>query len=230
MDKVLDKVKVYDFFGIWGPGVVFAVYGIVSFSFVFRYDLLSYLKDFQSDFSLLIIFFICVLSYLLGTVFHEIGKLVCDRIFKQPDELIRKSESKEELVSCKRQKNDFFRGVKAYKKYREDGDKSDTPESFDVIVEKLKVANMTGVTDRYHALYGMMRGLFIGFAFMTIATGIALFFAKFSDWNIVLLAADVFLLLLFMERTYRYYLNWIRHTLSQYYLNDNIYKFTGNIQ
>lgn len=214
MDKVFENIKVYDFLGIWGAGIITLIYGILSYAAILQDNIMHYFRDFQSDYSLLIIFILSVLAYLIGTLIHEIGKWVYTMVL-QPDTLIALAIKGEHPHFFKRQKKMLYRDVMTY--YDRILEKDGTPKHFGAMIEYLKAKNQSKITDRYHALYGLMRGLLIGIFVVFVLSGFMLLI-RCSAYGICFVVADVFILLVLAIRTYRYYLGWISHTIAQYSL------------
>lgn len=65
---------------LWAYGhlVLFRYYILFTIICIHNIDIISILKGFQSDFSIMFIFLFCILAYCLGVVYHEIGKAIHD--------------------------------------------------------------------------------------------------------------------------------------------------------
>lgn len=83
---MFEKIGIYDFMGIWGAGAVVCSYFLITTFIVGNINILDILQEFQADFSLLIIFVFCVISYITGTYLYEIGKRFCE-LFKNTFEI-----------------------------------------------------------------------------------------------------------------------------------------------
>lgn len=201
MDKVFDNVKVYDFFGIWGAGIITLIYGIFSYAVLFQDTIIHYFQDFQADYSLLIIFCLSVIAYFLGTLLHEIGKWIYDKV-TTPDTHIVLALKGENPRLFKKQKLQLYSDILNYREQLNSS--SGVPIQYGMMIEALKAADRSKITDRYHALYGFMRGMMVGFCAIMLASIIAL--TLHTDVaGIGLVIADAFILWVLIVRTHRYY-------------------------
>ena len=72
MEKIFDKLGVYDFWGTFFPGLV----GLLVIDLCF-FDLNSYIDNFKVGYELVVF---VTFSYLLGIVLHEIGHFIQENI------------------------------------------------------------------------------------------------------------------------------------------------------
>jgi len=215
MDKVFDNVKAYDFFGIWGAGIITLMYGIVSYAVIFQNNIFLFFRDFQADYSLLLIFCLSVMAYFIGTLIHEVGKWIYGAVL-QPDTLIALAVKEDVFLFFKHQKKVLFSYVQTY--YGHILDENGTPTQFSEMIEYLKAKGQSKVIDRYHALYGLMRGLLVGI-FLVFGMSVFMLILHGTVYCICLVITDIVIFWILLIRTYRYYISWIGHTIAQYSLH-----------
>lgn len=229
LDKLIEKVGIYNFFGIWFAGAAFLVYAPTTIMWIVHYNILSELQKFQESFSVVFIFLFSILAYLLGTIFQEIGKWMLDS-FKNNFNIKKLSDVAFTKYDYNAIPNTFklchpVQYRKAEFSYQVNKLLKITKESdldFDEILAHNKAKNKTKLFDKYHSYYGLSRGLFIGFITHLI---LLCFFLIFYEVNIVRVIAcliiDVLLMIIFYIRTYRYYLIWVQNVFIQSSLDKN---------
>lgn len=198
--------------GIWGPGAIFCVFC--------HFTLYSQIKnvldiDFPSDTWAYILFYIGI-AYLLGVIFHELGKLLVDRLKLFFDFDKYGSLAKLKLKSGKN--SHWFTPMSLQYQYRKILTDCDALPSvpFDKAYSVLKYTKNKNLKriDTYHSVYGLSRGLWIGFI-VHLLLCIILFWSQISLWQIAL---DLFLIYVFFCRTVRYYISWVMNVFIQYSL------------
>lgn len=214
MGGFLDKIGLYNFFGIIGPGIISASY------YTFSYCLLTGNSRFLYDDNInaITIGVICIFSYLYGIILHETGKIVFD-IGKRFNAEKKKKQLCEEqressLLDIDTEYNEYIKKIRKFV-YETD---------FNFALCKLKYSDCnTRKIDAYHSIYGQSRGLMISFVIH-----FALLFAfGYNRADIILTANihyisylavfDCVMFVLFLIRSYRYFLSWIRNVYYQYY-------------
>ncbi len=230
MDKMFEKIGIYDFMGIWGAGTVVCSYFLIITFIIGNINILDIIQGFQADFSLLIIFAFCVISYITGTYLHEIGKRFCE-LFKNTFEIqnIEKVKTKYKPLDVDDESKFFAKLLNRiyivfhpiqYRKYHliHQTGRLKNKELVDEAISYLKHKESTKIIDRYHSIYGLTRGIWMGFSIHLIV---------FSTWvlfnldlvaikHIIILLFDIFSIFLYFVRTHRYYITWIKNISIQY--------------
>ena len=217
MSELLSHFGVYDFFGIWGVGIVSLTHCVLSTEIILQKDYLSHFKDFASDYSLLLILIYSVIAYLIGIVLHELGKWIFDVPQKYYIQQIN------EIIDTKR---DFSKRCNRwlhpneYERYKVKRVLNNLKEDIllDEAISELKHEKRTDVINKYHAIYGLSRGLFIGMCITLIISLITSFNIKLNQATLLILGINIFLLFILYCRTYRSYMEWIKNVFIQYSL------------
>lgn len=213
---------------VWGAGAITTCYFSVTFIYVKTIDIIGILQRFNADFSLLIIFFFCVVSYIVGAFLHEIGKRICE-LFPRTFDIQHISDIKSKPKSFSKSKARFkrlrqfclalfcpikHRKLKLYEQVQSFDDK----QSIDEKIVCLKNKPATKIIDKYHSIYGLTRGIWIGFGLHIICFLLWLIIGNMplSSLEIGIIAVDIFAIILFFVRTYRYYAAWIKSILIQF--------------
>lgn len=219
MESIFNKLGIYDFMGIWGPGVIFCVYSSFTFSsFVDE----MFQKVNMSDFWRGILFYIGI-AYLAGVIFHEIGKWAVDKItyFFDFDKYFNIS-----TLKLNAKKNVWWFTPRAlqyrYKKVLEDCDALPT-EKFDKAYSELKYTNGINCQrlNTYHAVYGLSRGLCVAIVLHMVFSLISLIpnaTSNIDNTTWYYIVADLMLIYFLFCRTVRYYINWIMNVYIQYHI------------
>ena len=203
MENLFEKVGIYDFMGVWGAGAVTTCYFLLTFVQVKSIDFIGILQQFNADFSLLIIFFFCVVSYIVGAFLHEIGKRICELFpgtfeiqhisdikFKRKGFTKSISQSKRIWRFCLAL---FFpikyRKLKLFEQVRDFND----DQSVDEKTSSLKYKSATKIIDKYHSIYGLTRGIWIGFCLHSICFLLWLIIGNIpmSSLEIGIIAVDI---------------------------------------
>ena len=210
MDSIFQKFQTYDFMGVWAPGAIFCAYCNFSFysklQFLFRFGTWSY-----------ILLYIAI-AYLLGVIFHEVGKFAMDVIkpffdldkYGFPEKLKLKSNKnshwflprsfqykyRKTLLDC-----DALPMVPFYKAY------SELKYAKDVSLQRVNT---------YHSVYALSRGILIG-----IVAHIFLSFILHPANYIYYILVDTFLVYVFFCRTVRYFISWVMNVFIQYKILSN---------
>jgi len=227
MDKFFEKFGIYDFMGIWGPGAIILTYFLFgSGSFLSElFDVLNISSKNISQGSLLI-FLYTVVSYTVGVVLNELGKLSFDhialfdyeKIFYFDESLIKKKS----IFPFKQIRYSYNRTIKNIRKndiLLKDILSEVTPIPFEVARSKLKYhRNLnTERMDVYHSIYALSRSLSIAFV-IHIVCAIVSTLPCFTTIHVVIIVLDGILAYVFFVRAYRYFLSWIKNTYIQYFL------------
>ena len=221
MDKLFEHVRPYDFLGIWGSGIIVIIYSIFTGVVIAEVDFLSVFKEYQSDYSLLIIFILSVAAYFVGTILHEAGKMFCDFFFAAPEEVIKgeKPGKRGKWNVVRLIRYDFYEttaaGISEYKQKEKVVSDEEKAAVLELMIAELKNSDAAKIIDRYHALYGLTRGIMMGILIHLI-TMVVLIFSHFGTAMLVVTLLDLILLAILMLRSYRYYLGWIKCVLNQY--------------
>ncbi len=160
MDKILDRLGIYDLWGVFIPGII----GWFSIKILFVYLNICFGTGLGNvgDLS-----FILVCSYLLGTILHDFGRVVAGRLLYK-----RKKEPSYVYLSCA---NDLFNEYEkqVYEKIMRKTIKitGNVKEEYmryfyDYCYEFLSAWQKSAKADKFESLYGMSRSLFCFYILM----------------------------------------------------------------
>ena len=219
MDKVLEKFGIYDFLGIWGPGALTVTYYVLTMHDCF----LSFLNwlglsiGFLSQKYIFILLYTAV-SYAVGVILHEVGKIVFG-LFPffhagYIDKIMQKKMSDHpklphKIIQCECVKS-INQNIPAF---------NANDIKFEEAISVLKYDNAinTRRVDTYHSVYALARSMFLCFFVHIFMYGIGVHLngtAKISLFAVIII--DLALALLFYIRAYRYYWSWIKNVIIQY--------------
>lgn len=221
MDKIFEKLGIYDFMGVWGPGAIFCICTSITFPEIVN-TLSEKLK--MSSNWLYVLLYIGI-AYLFGVLFHEIGKWLCDKItyffdYEQYYD-IKKLNLKSNVNSCVFTPRSLqYR----YRKILKDCGVSPA-KPFDRVYSDLKYKQNIDMKrlNLYHSVYGLSRGLFIAAIVHFILTIVFLCKEKvcpFCEFNKLsfYFFVDILLMYIFFCRTVRYFISWVMNTYIQHSL------------
>jgi len=213
MDVIFDKLGLFDFFGIMGPGIMTTSYYAVCYSIVtgnYHYFIKS-----TSVFKVLIFL---IISYLCGIILHEIGKLIFDNL-KTFDAEKKKEEISNKTINqvSNNIEKEYINIIKKIKNFVCNND-------FNYILGKLKyTAKSTRKIEAYHSIYGQARGMLVSF-FINISFVVFLLVLNNDSMSYrnklyvaCIIVFDCIMIKIFYLRTYRYFLVWIRNVYYQAY-------------
>lgn len=167
MKELLDRLGFYDFLGIWGPGAITLTYYIFTLRELFE-KAQSFLGISNPGISAkyLLVILYTVVAYMIGVIFHEVGKLFCDHVFGlTPQKCIRTAD----YLSASPVRD---RGIlREYKNTIEVNIPKEIYENtpFDRATAHLKYAKTIEKKkiDNYHAYYALARSLALCFGIET---------------------------------------------------------------
>ena len=228
MEKAFDKLGLYDFMGIFGAGIVIFSYYLVTSVVITELNVWDYIKSLQVDFSLLVIFCVCIFSYVIGLYVHEIGKRFCE-VFQNIFEIQNRCDVKSKYKMIKGKKTIlkvladriyiFIHPIQ-YRRYYllKQTENLTYVKRIDEEISYLKYKNHIRIIEKYHSLYGMTRGIWIGFVLHTVILIICLLVNKhiISTKIIYVLVFDILSIALFYVRIHRYYISWLKNIFIQY--------------
>lgn len=204
--------------GIWGSGVVILFYNFLSSLLVSNFDIISMLQEFNADYSLLLIFIFCVTAYIIGIYLHELGKLFCE-IIGSNFNVNQVADIKVKMCQCcfSESKKPLLHPIK-YRKYcvAQQLNKLKSDITLDEAISYLKHKEATKLIDKYHSIYGLTRGIFIGFCLHFSVFAILTIIHHFKLTMVCISLFDIFSIYLFYIRTYRYYMTWVKNVFIQY--------------
>ena len=210
MDNFFGKFGICDFMGVWGPGAMFVLYSMITTIYINQVDILSSIENLQCDYSLLIIFAFCLLSYFCGVIFHELGKGISDMIKPFDLNTIFRLRSKRLLFLKKRL-------IKFTLSIDENKYTSKNPSVYDAMnyIRNNNIDKMARI-DKSRSIYGFSRGSAIGIIAHAILLVVYAFAAK--SWNSIIgfSIIDLFLCTIFLFRTFRYKYIWIEKAFIVY--------------
>lgn len=218
MDGIFNKLGIYDFMGIWGSGAVMLCYSFLSFLLVSKFDIISMLQEFNTDYSLLSIFIFCITAYIIGVYLHELGKLFCEFIGTDFN-INHIKDINTKMCSCcaAKSKKPLLHPIK-YRKHCvfQQLNKLKSNITLDEAISYLKHKEATKLIDKYHSIYGFTRGILIGFCFHFLVFVILTIIHHFKLTMACISLFDLFSIYLFYIRTYRYYTTWVKNVFIQY--------------
>lgn len=207
MGDLLKKFGMFDIMGIWAPGSISLLYILFTIACIHNIDIISILKEFQSDFSIMFIFLFCILAYYLGVVFHEIGKGITD--LKGPFTF-------QTLLKIKNEKraNIFTRRFVELTKIQDCSPEEINTNIYDVLelVKKDKID--TSSIEKARSIYGLSRSITISFVIHIVI--LCVYLCNSYIVNATFWVVDAVFIILFLFRTIRYYYIWIQKTLNCY--------------
>ena len=79
MDKVFEKIGIYDIMGLWMPGVIITTYGVLTLEpiVVWLYKTLK-IASYNLEHDAIYVLLFTVVAYTVGSVLHELGKILFD--------------------------------------------------------------------------------------------------------------------------------------------------------
>ena len=223
MDSIVEKFGIYDVMGIWGAGALTVTY--------FLFTSWNYLVEFLSKFGItnpiqnelyLIIILYTAVSYFIGVILQEIGKVLIDKI------TVFNLEKADNFLNDEVTDNGLFKKIyKAFaREVQETIPKDKRPDiSFYKANSYIKHSGNTNTKkiDKYHSAYALARSLSICFFTHCLFQGASwLWLSAPSIPSLVIMSTDLLLVMLFMERSYRYFNSWIREVFVQYYVLTKI--------
>lgn len=227
LDKVFEKIGIYDIMGLWMPGVIITTYGVLTLQSVVEWVYKTFkIASFGLEPKAIYVLMFSVVAYTVGTVLHELGKIIFE-IF-EPLNL---------------QKISYFGGIAN----RPTGLKiiKQIQWEYNVQIDSIKINNNKlsdqlnngevtfsmahnalrykyGLSERIgktHAMYGSSRSLLMGFCIHLIIT----VWAMYNGLAVVpwICGLDVALVSMFAIRSYRYLLFFARNVYVQYFFCEH---------
>lgn len=227
MKDIFDRIGVYDFFGICGAGTVFIIYSFCSELYINESDMYVAAEKISNINSLFMITVFLILSYFIGTVFHEIGKFIAERAknfnISTIGEVLSSKKFAGEYKGI-RKLNPLNRIRKDFKSHIE---KVEHDIKFHSVLSYFKSKGGSTLLDKYHSLYGLSRGIFVG----CLVHIILIFLFHFNVLNIRvirIIILDLLLAEIFFCRSYRFYLVWVQNVFIQHKLCTKTEEKKGN--
>ncbi len=212
MDTIFQKFQAYDFMGVWAPGAVFCVYCNFTFN--------SQLQElFLSDVSHYILLYTGI-AYLIGVLFHELGKFITDII--KPFFDFNRYSCLQKLKLRNNKNSHWFIPRSFQYNYRKILlDCNVTPSvPFDKAYTTLKYTKDVSLqrVNTYHSVYALSRGILIG-----VIAHLCLSFIFHPNYFMFYIIFDAFLIFIFFCRTVRYFISWVMNVFIQYdFINKKV--------
>lgn len=221
MKDILDRLGLYDFFGIWGPGAITITYYL--FTLCTPMEKLCQLLGIANpglETGYIIVILYTTVAYTAGVVLHELGKIISDRIFKLSPQRIRSTADYTPMdaqapINMRREYKLAIEANIPREHYECTGfDKANSELKYNPVASRK--------TESTHAIYALSRSLFLCFALHVVFTSLASLLGQIG-WKalIFILLIDVGLAVLFAIRTHRYYYAWIKNVFIQHYIVSN---------
>lgn len=237
--EVYDRFDAYDFFALWGGGIIVLTYSF-CITFLLLRNKLFYVVGFGQQFTTFLsenavsaFVFISIIAYLLGLILHELGRWlfdiigsifccesVCDlyeiadrKELNRADALFRSNKFARRL--CKKRIQSFNDN---YEKNHPDVNLDDSVSLF-YMESFLKTKGIT--TGKRYASYGLARSIFIGSVLNDLM--VIILIAKFNISVLSFSALFVIMVSLLVSitmfgRTYKSYLAYIRNLYATFYM------------
>ena len=234
LDGALKKFGIYDFLGIYIAGAVITAHLTVSFPCIVDAILTRFCEALTlngNGETLKFIFVFITLAYPLGVIFHELGKILFDLF---PSYKIKNVVAKIETIivteKCPKISNKeipFFN-----KKYKSSAEsllpyyrkcckgKQSAFVPFEIARSEIKYKDKRGTTriDKHHAVYAFARSMFLYFS-LNFFVGVIYCIGHNCScaFSTILLVSDFVFAVLFLIRTKRYYISFVKNTYLQYF-------------
>lgn len=198
MEKPFEHVGRYDFWCIFGSGIIVVVTWIInvlSLENNFMIAIGEIAKQ-QADWSLLLIFILVVVGYFVGIILQTVAKIIFGFI---------KRFRFEKALRC----SDFLSNQYNSNYHMKQID-------FDKQYDYLKHIGKTKRIDVYHSLYGMSRSLFIGVILLTIVL-IPVYKSSLVKFLWIIGVNSILAIFLFI-RAKMYFDRWINYVLVEFEL------------
>lgn len=219
MKEFLDRLGLYDYLGIWGPGVISLTYFLFTLQAPLR-KLFQFMElenpGFERGYLVFILY--TVIAYMIGVILHETGKLFSDHFLRLTPEKCMKNAYKYEKTGkfFGGIRNDFATSVE--ENIPEEAYRKITFHQANYGLRLSRKADKQKI-ESYHAVYALSRSLFLCFLLHPFAVGVALIAGSATYWNaLIMIVLDIFLIILFLIRTVRYYYSWIKNLVIHYYM------------
>ncbi|MGN0621074.1 MAG: hypothetical protein ACI4I9_04325 [Porcipelethomonas sp.] len=216
MNSVFEKLGIYDFMGIWAPGAITVTYYLFSFYIVVN----RIINESGISAKYVHILLFTAVAYILGVIFHEIGKIIVDCIPNFFNAEIYTLDYREGNYN-KKPKNPF-RLIKRDFKRNIDSYSIEPKVNFEKALATLRNSDSDiGRINTYHSIYALARGCFVGIIFHILTMVILLIAGEVTVKILWWIIPDVLLGTLFFIRSHRYFVSWIKNTYIQYYFYIN---------
>lgn len=219
MKDILNKTGIYDFWGICGTGAISIIYYAITRIYISDKSIIEAIEFISKNDSIMLIFVFLVFSYFVGLVCHEIGKTLtekCSEIFDivELDDAIKEIKSPNKLKFLHK----FILSNKMCDKFILHTKKIEHKTTMYDALSLLRNCEKTTITDRYHSIYGLCRGIWVGFLGQTILSLVSILThcTQISFKQILVLLVNAVLSILFYRKMYRFYLAWAKNVFIQY--------------
>lgn len=219
MSGILDKLGLYDFMGIWGPGVICVTYFNFTLHDLFLKIFTAFgLSAFEISSQYLLLLLCTVVSYVVGIVLNECGRLVAD-IFG----LFRaESIQSQTIIPEKPCPIHIFKSIRfRYQSAIRDSIPDSEYHTFNFNTARIHLNYISNTsqsfTDTLHSIYAMSRSLSL--IFMLHGCCSVLFILSGASLSLIVPLFDVSIGIIFFYRTYKYYYAWIQNVFIRYHLS-----------
>lgn len=231
MDKVFKNINRYDFFGIFGAGIIILFSGIAIFlSFDNRFSgFFDMIQNAKSDWSVLAIFILTVWGYAIGILLQSIARFLYD--FKFMGCKLENTIKTIFDTSHDKMKSKILYPLKKYLYSsvidNELFDKNTKQCNFDERYESLKIHQKDEHIGVLHSIHALARSLHIGYFILAVLVPFL------NNGSVYLTVIECVLCLaisvLFNIRAIKYYYKWVACVFLEYHLL-NKYKDDKNKQ
>lgn len=217
MGSLLEKLGLYDFMGIWGPGAICVTYfGMTLYQPIVELGASMGLSSIEVSSNYILLILYTVVAYIVGMILNELGRVLADMfgLFRA-----EKEQASESIVK----KPNRFRIFRTIRYRYQITIQEAVPEeeycqiSFNTIRVFLKndknVDNK--IYDTLHSIYAMARS--VATVFMLHALTTTCFIMRGVSISYFIPAIDCILCVAFFYRTYKYYYAWIQNVFISYY-------------
>ena len=202
MSEILDRIGIYDFFGVLFPGIIAGVVG-----FYYYPQLLDFFyENIQTD--VLRYFFFFVYAYLFGQVLHEVGFYIEKKwMFRKGEPQDIFLDQKGRILSDSERETYVRIFEKGYGniKIKNNFNNKENRLIFNYCIQRISKEKMNNSYEKMQALYGMARCLYTLFGANTFVYLIYLVYSRFCTIHVIInLVVSLILCILFYFRAKRY--------------------------
>ena len=219
MDKAFEHIGIYDFWYVFGAGIVVLTSEILFLFMPFRYEMMGILCNLKEIDLTVVIIYITV-CYTIGLLIHYISSMIARLPFIGLNIKVAANSAIADKIKRKRFK--FLYNLR--KRYvspfftHNDTKKECEVQKFDKRHNYLKANNLTTRADKYHAIYGMSRSMALGYSILVPINLLLIIFNGKCNIVFFLVGCVLFAILawLMFLRTKEYYYRWIGWVFTEY--------------
>lgn len=220
MDKIFKNINRYDFFGVFGAGIIILFSGIAIFLICDNrfQELLNIVLNANSDWSMLVIFTLVVLGYTIGLLLQSIARFLYDfkfigcKLENTIETMLNTNPDKKKSKILYPLKKYLYSPVINNELFDERTKRSDFENKY----EYLKCNKKDEHIGVLHSIHALARSLHIGYLLLTILVP----FLNNGSVYITVIECVVCLAIsvIFNIRAIKYYYKWVACVFLEYHL------------